>query len=155
MGQSTWFRLADVEIDLDAPVVVEKETEIRADPESVWTILTDVERWPGWNPDIKSAKLDGDLTKGSQFRWKQGPSSITSTVEDLDQPRLISWSGKALGAQARHVWRLESTSTGTRVSTQESMSGLVPSLLRGPMRGSLEKSLDAWLRELAKTAAIQ
>jgi len=140
-----------MEIDRAAPVAAERDVEIRGEQESVWNVLIEVERWPSWQPDISSAKLDGNFAEGTQFRWKAGPSIINSTVERVDRPRLVGWRGKTFGAQAVHVWKLESTPTGTRVTTEESMSGLIPRLLRGWMQRSLEKSLDTWLRELTKT----
>jgi uncharacterized protein YndB with AHSA1/START domain len=140
-----------LEIDRDAPVVIEKEVEIQAGPDSVWNVLTDVERWPAWNPDIKSAKLKGPFAEGTVFRWKSGPSTITSTLERIDQPRLVGWRGKTLGAQAIHVWRLEPTASGTGVKTEESMSGVVPRLFQRSMQRTLEKSLDTWFKEMATT----
>ena len=140
-----------MEIDRSAPVVADKQVEISASPELVWKVLTDVERWPAWNPDIKAAKLEGDVAEGSRFRWKAGPSTISSTFERVDQPRVVGWTGKTFGAQAVHVWRLEPTPTGTRVKVEESMSGFAVRLMRGSMQRTLEKSLDTWLRELATT----
>jgi uncharacterized protein YndB with AHSA1/START domain len=144
-------RVTCVEIDRSSPVVFEKEVEIQASPESVWNVLTDVDRWPAWNPDIRSARLNGTFAEGSEFRWKSGPSTITSTVERVDKPRLVGWRGKTLGATAIHVWKLEPTATGTRVRSEESMSGLVPRLFRSSMQRTLEKSLGTWLGEMAKT----
>ena len=140
-----------MEIDRSAPVVADKQVEISASPELVWKVLTDVERWPAWNPDIKAAKLEGDVAEGSRFRWKAGPSTISSTFERVDQPRVVGWTGKTFGAQAVHVWRLEPTPTGTRVKVEESMSGFAVRLMRGSMQRTLEKSLDTWLRGLATT----
>jgi uncharacterized protein YndB with AHSA1/START domain len=141
-----------VDIDRDAPVVVEKTVEIGAPPEIVWDVLTDVEHWPDWNSGVKSATLDGAFAAGSRFRWKSGPSRIRSTVEAAERPRLAGWSGKALGARAVHVWQLEPTAGGTRVTTEESMSGPVPRLFAGSMKRMLEKSLDAWLAEMSGAA---
>jgi len=141
-----------MDIDQAAPVVIEKSVDIGAAPETVWDVLADVERWPDWNPDVKSATLDGAFAEGSRFRWKSGPSRIRSTVEASERPRVAGWSGKTLGARAAHLWLLEPTAGGTRVTTRESMSGPVPRLLTGSMKRTLEKSLDAWLARMATAA---
>lgn len=141
-----------MDIDRDAPVLVERSVDIDAAPDTVWDVLVDVAGWPGWNPAVKSATLDGAFAEGSQFRWKSGGSTISSTIERADRPHVAGWRGKTLGARARHVWRLEPTAGGTRVTTEESMSGLVPRLFSGWMTRTLETSLDAWIAGMSKAA---
>ena len=123
-----------------------------ADPGTVWDVLTAVERWPSWNPDVKSATLDGSLAERGRFRWKAGPSTITSTIERLEPPRFLSWSGRTLGLTAIHEWKLEPKGDGTLVSTEESMEGLAARLLRGSFQKRLEKSLETWLAGLKQEA---
>ena len=106
-------------------------------------MLTAIEQWPSWNPDVKSVSVIAPVAEGSTFRWKAGPGTITSLVEHLDRPRLIAWSGKTLGIRAYHVWRLEGQNGRTLVRTEESYDGLVARLLRR----SLQKTLDAALTD--------
>ena len=56
-----------MDVDTNAPVVAHSETEIAADPETVWGVLTSVDAWPSWNPDVKSASLGGDFAPGARF----------------------------------------------------------------------------------------
>jgi hypothetical protein len=124
----------------------------------VWEVLTAVEQWPAWNPDVRSVSIVAPLARGSTFRWKAGPGTISSRVEHLDRPRLIAWSGRTLGIRAFHIWRLERQNGSTLVRTEESYDGLVARLLRR----SLQKTLDAALAdgahylktEAEKTASI-
>jgi uncharacterized protein YndB with AHSA1/START domain len=141
-----------VEVDRSAPVIVEKSVDIDAPPDAVWDVLVDVDAWPTWNSTVGSASLDGAFAPGSRFKWKSGPSTITSTIERADRPEVAGWTGTTLGARATHVWELEAVGEGTRVTTRESMSGLVPRLFSGSMRRKLETSLDTWLREMAGAA---
>jgi uncharacterized protein YndB with AHSA1/START domain len=122
----------------DAPVVSAYEIGIDAPIDRVWEALTAIDRWPEWNPDVKSASFDGPVEKGSSFRWKAGPGTITSRLEHVDRPRVVAWSGRTLGIRAVHVWRLESRDGGTLARTEESYDGLVARLLRR----SLQKTLD-------------
>jgi uncharacterized protein YndB with AHSA1/START domain len=130
-------------VNENAPVVSSAEGEIDAPIDDVWRILTAVERWPTWNPDVKSVSIDGPVVEGTTFRWKAGPSTISSTVTRVDRPRIIAWTGKTLGISAIHVWRLEQRGGRTHVRTEESYEGLVARLLRR----SLQKTLDAALRD--------
>ena len=135
-----------------APVFAESEIEIAAAPDAVWSVLTDFERWPRWNPDVKSMSVDGGVAPGSVFTWRSGPATITSTIERVDPPRLIAWTGRTFGLSARHVYRLDPRDGRTRVHTEESFAGWLARLLRGPMTKTLQKSLDAGLRHLKAEA---
>jgi uncharacterized protein YndB with AHSA1/START domain len=141
-----------VEVDRSAPAVADAETEIAADPETVWEVLTDLEGWPRWNPDVSSVRLDGRVEPGATFTWKAGRATITSTIRKTERPSLIGWTGKTAGIDAIHVWRLEPRDGGTLVRTGESWQGLLVRLLRGPMRKSLQKAVDGGLGHLKAEA---
>jgi Uncharacterized conserved protein len=104
-----------VEIDTSAPAVARGEIEIAAPPEIVWRVLTDIANWPSWNPDIKSVSLEGPLAAGTRFRWKAGPGTITSTLQTVDPPRRIDWTGKTFGIKA-----VESTSSNPATAGRSS-----------------------------------
>jgi uncharacterized protein YndB with AHSA1/START domain len=128
-------------IAAEAPVVSAHEVVIDAPIERVWELLTAVDRWPEWNPDVKSVSLDGPVERGSSFRWKAGPGTITSRVEHVEPPRVVAWSGRTLGIRAVHVWRLESRDGGTLARTEESYDGLVARVLRRSLQKMLDTSL--------------
>jgi len=65
---------------------------------------------------------------------------------------LIGWTGKSLGAQAKHMWKFIRQNNGTLVTTEESMEGWSVRLLKLAMPKFLDDSLDTWLRNL-KTQA--
>jgi uncharacterized protein YndB with AHSA1/START domain len=131
-----------------APVVGAEETEIAAGRELVWDVLTGIERWPSWNPDVKSVSMDGGLSEGSVFRWKSGSATITSTLEHVQAPRRVAWSGKAFGLSAIHVYALEARDGTTIVRTEESYDGLVARLFRGRLQKTLDHALESGLRHL-------
>ena len=107
-----------------APVVGASKIEIAAAPKAVWDVLTAFDRWPSWNPDVKSMSTQGAVVEGSVFRWKAGPGTITSTIRRVEPPRLIAWIGKTLGIRAIHFWWLEPRDRRTFVRTAESFDGL-------------------------------
>jgi Polyketide cyclase / dehydrase and lipid transport len=84
------------------------------------------ERWPSWNRDVKSMTMQGPVAPGSVFRWKAGPGTIESTIQRVEQPRLIAWTGKTLGIKAIHFWHLEPRDGKTFVRTEESYEGSSP-----------------------------
>jgi hypothetical protein len=128
-----------------APVVGASEIEIAAAPDAVWEVLTAFERWPSWNRDVRSMTFEGRVAPGATFRWKAGPGTITSTIQRVERPQLIAWTGKTIGIDAIHVWHLEPRNGGTFVRTEESYEGLLASLLRRPLRRTLNRALASGL----------
>jgi uncharacterized protein YndB with AHSA1/START domain len=135
-----------------APVKGSQEIEIAAPPEIVWDVLTRFEDWPQWNPDVKSMSFDGPLAPGSEFRWKAGPGTIVSTLEQVEPPRHVSWRGRTMSIKALHEWRFEPRDGGTLVKTEESFSGLLARLFRGNLQKTLDKSLVEGLEHLKREA---
>jgi uncharacterized protein YndB with AHSA1/START domain len=140
------------EVNDQAPVVGASEIEIAAAPEVVWDVLTAIDGWPSWNPQVKSASLEGEIAEGSVFRWKAGPGTITSTLRRVEPPRLIAWTGKTLGIDAIHVYFLEPRGGNTFVRTKESYEGLVARLFRGPLQKTLDNALEDGLQHLKAEA---
>ena len=141
-----------IAINEQAPAIAVAEAEILAWPEAVWDLIAGIERWPEWNPDVKTAVLDGPLTEGTTFRWKAGPSTITSQLIAVERPRLIAWTGSMMGIRAVHVWHVRAVEERTLLRSEESWEGVLPSVLRGMLRRSLQQSLEAGVAHL-KTEA--
>src|SRR4029453_11601022 len=128
------------------------EIQIVAPPEVVWEVLTDFDHWQEWNPEVKSMSFDGPLAPGAMFRWKAGPGTIVSTVEEIDRPGNIRWRGGTLSISAIHEWRFEGRDGGTHVETDESFSGLLARLLRGSLQKQLDRGLEEGLGHLKREA---
>ncbi len=134
--------------DKRAPVVGASEVVISADPETVCDVLAAIDGWPVWNPDVKWVEVEGDIAEGTQFRWKSGPGTVTSTLRRVERPHLIAWTGRTFGIDAVHVWRFEPSEGGTLVRTEESFDGLVARVFRRPLRKTLNRALESGLRHL-------
>jgi hypothetical protein len=52
-----------------------------------------------WNPNVKSVTLQGPVQQGTVFRWKSGPSTLTSTLQVLDPPNEIAWTGTTMASR--------------------------------------------------------
>jgi uncharacterized protein YndB with AHSA1/START domain len=97
--------------DARAPVIGAREIVISADPETVWEVLAGIDRWPAWNPDVKWVSVEGDVVEGTQFRWKSGSGTLTSTLRRVEPPRLIAWTGRIFGS-------MPSTSGGSSLTME-------------------------------------
>jgi len=139
-------------VDRTAPVRSRRQIDVAAPPQVVWEVLTHFEQWPQWNPDVKSMSYAGPLAPGSEFRWKAGPGTIVSTLEQVDPPRRVSWRGRTMSIKALHEWQLEPRGDGTSVETEESFSGALARIFRGMLQKQLDKSTDEGLEHLKREA---
>jgi uncharacterized protein YndB with AHSA1/START domain len=137
-----------MDIDRDAPATAEGELQIDADPQTVFSVISAIDRWPSWNPDVKSVTLQGPVQPGTVFRWKSGPSSFTSTLQVVDPPSEIAWTGTTMGIKAVHVFHFRPSDGGTLARSEESWEGLLPSLLKGYSRRTLDKGIRSVLAHL-------
>ena len=53
----------------------------------MFSVISAIGRWPSWNPDVKSVSAEGPVQPGTVFRWKAGPSSLTSILQVVDPGR--------------------------------------------------------------------
>jgi hypothetical protein len=115
-------------------------------------VLTAIGRWPNWNPAVTSVSFDGAIAPGSAFRWKAGPGTITSTIQDVEPLRRIAWTGTSFGIKAIHVHTFEPRDGGTLVTTEESCDGVVARLLGGRLQKVLDGALESELQHLKAEA---
>ena len=141
-----------MEINTTAPAIARHEILIHAPSEKIWQLLADINHWHTWHEDIADAKLEGLLQPGATFRWKSGGTTIQSTLQEVEPHHRLTWTGKALGTRAIHVWRLEPQPNGVLVKTEESFDGWLVSLLKGMMQKTLDTSLQTWLEHLKQKA---
>lgn len=141
-----------MDVNRNAPVVVDLTVEIAAPPQTVWRLHTAVEDWPTWQPDITDVRLTGPVAAGSSFRWQTHGLHIVSTIAEVVPGEAIVWGGPAHGIEGVHVWTFTPTATGTLVRTTESWDG--PPIVADPegMHAALIASLTAWLAALKTTA---
>jgi uncharacterized protein YndB with AHSA1/START domain len=141
-----------MEINRDAPATAEGELQIDADPPTVFAVLSAIDQWPSWNPDVRSIQLQGRVQPGTTFRWKARPSWITSTLQVVDPPRELAWTGRTMGIRAVHVFRLQPSQDGTLARSEESWEGLPARLLKGYGRRTLEQGIGSVLAYLKAEA---
>jgi hypothetical protein len=139
---------SESEINPLAPVAGSFQVEIAAAPKVVWDVLTAIDRWPSWNPAVRSVSFDGEIDEGTAFRWKAGPGTITSTIQDVEPLRRIAWTGTSFGIKAIHVHTFEARDGGTVVRTEESYDGLLARLFSGRLQKVLDTALEGELEHL-------
>ncbi|MEZ4554067.1 MAG: SRPBCC family protein [Dehalococcoidia bacterium] len=133
-----------------APVRSVSNIDIAAPAAEVWRVLAGLSAWPEWNKDVRAIDVRGPVAPGTTFRWKAGPGWITSRLIEVDAPGRIVWTGSTLGIRALHVHDIAQQDGVAHVRSEESWSGLLPWILRRPMRSMLSRSLDSGLAQLKR-----
>lgn len=137
-------------INTDTPVKCSKEFTIDAGSEKVWAILTDIDHWSNWQPDISKAKLSGELKPGTSFDWKNNGTRIHSTLHTVEPHKLVGWTGKSFGMFAIHNWSFHEKEGKTTLKVEESMEGFLARLLKGYFNKFLENDMQKWVDALKK-----
>jgi len=135
-------------INQKAPVTCSKSILINASPERIWSVLTDINRWPEWQTDISSAILKSPVAPDIQFTWKSGGVKINSTIHTIKPMQSFGWTGKTMGIFAIHNWRLEQRNNQTEVIVNESMEGLLAGIFKKSFNKNLAKGMQKWLQLL-------
>ncbi|GIF48331.1 polyketide cyclase/dehydrase/lipid transport protein [Asanoa ferruginea] len=138
-----------MDIDRQAPAIVEVSRIIRAPLMTLWLLHVDIDAWPRWNRHISSAALRGPIGVDATFDWETEGLKITSTITEYDPMRRIAWTGTASGIEARHVWTFAPrTEQAAQVQTVESWAGDPVRADPAAMRAALDGSLQGWLTAL-------
>jgi hypothetical protein len=140
------------------------EIEIEASPDRVWDILMDFPAYPVWNPFAVSIVGEARIGETLEVQLQPpGGKSMTfkPTVTELQAGNYFEWFGK-LGVRGvfdgRHQFRIEPTSSGTRLIQSEEFTGilvpLVSRFLNGGTRLGFEASNQA-LKERAEASSVR
>ncbi len=104
------------------------EITIPAEPEKVWSVLTDAASYSEWNPVF--IQVNGEFREGAtlQNQVKDGKGNITmmeSTVRKIEKPKLLNQYGGIPGVLTfDHTYTLEPVEGGTRVIQHEEDRGI-------------------------------
>ncbi|HKV52527.1 MAG TPA: SRPBCC family protein [Gemmatimonadaceae bacterium] len=102
--------------------------DIDATPNDVWTVLTDVERWPAWTPTMQDVRrLDrGPLAAGSAACVRQPHvRPAVYEVTRLDEGRGFTWVSRAPGITTERDHVLESLGGKPRVTLSIRVAGML------------------------------
>ncbi|MGH3827340.1 MAG: SRPBCC family protein [Pseudonocardiaceae bacterium] len=143
-----------------AKVFAHNERVIPAPPERVWNLIVDAQGWSKFYANAQFVELDDPqqhhLRGGSVFRWVTFGLPVTSEVHPCKRPILIGWRWKwrlwNAGWYGYHIWLLEPHEHGTRVVTEETNRGVMPSLLYPVIQPLLLLGHSYWLSQLARVA---
>lgn len=137
---------------------IKTEIVINSSASDVWKILIDFERYPEWNPFIKS--ISGEPTVGAKLQnFIQPPGSsgmkFTPTVLVAEENKEFRWLGKLLFGglfDGAHSFIIETMSENkVRFINAEKFTGILVSLFGGTLKGT-EKGFELMNKALKERA---
>jgi hypothetical protein len=113
------------------------EKTIKAEPERIWSILTDGSHYPDWNPSVD--RLEGSVAPGEKIKLyvKINPGkAFPVKVRRFEPPHLMTWEGgMPLGLfKGVRTFTLTPDSNGATVFRMEEV-------FSGPLSGLIGKSI--------------
>ncbi|MFE1954687.1 MULTISPECIES: SRPBCC domain-containing protein [Streptomyces] len=135
---------------------ISTEVVIDASPGDVWSVLTDFERFPEWNPFI--VKAAGRVAVGEQldltFRQASGRHmGIKPTVVAAEPGRVLRWRGRLWLPgifDGEHIFELsERPEGGTLLVQSETFAGLLVPFTQKVVRETVGRFID--LNEALRT----
>lgn len=141
------------QLNPEAPVRTTHTIRIQAPAERVYQLLSNVNQWTSWHPDLAYAHLNGPAEAGSTFDWSvSGLLPLHSTITTAEPGAAFGWSATTLGAFAVHNWTFASRDGFTDVTAAETMEGWLVSLLKPLMQPALDRGNARWLEYLREAA---
>lgn len=127
---------------LAAPMQLEHRITVQVRPEAVFSIYEDVPNWHTWDPDTKSAVLDGPLHAGAKGRLTPTKgNAVPMVVTEVTSGRSFTVESRIPLFRMVFEHVLNPTESGTEVIHRVVFSGLL-SIVLGPI---LTKQLNAGL----------
>jgi hypothetical protein len=135
---------------------VSATTQIDAPPLAVWAVLTDLSRYPEWNPLFREAS--GQIAVGGRItlRAVQPANGRLMTVKAkivaADPGAELRWTS-ALPAimSGEHSFVLTPLDGGTRVAQTEIYGGLLAAMVSVPRTETLFQAMNDALKQRAET----
>jgi uncharacterized protein YndB with AHSA1/START domain len=119
---------------------------VGADDAAAWARLTDLGRWPEWNPSCVGARAAGDLAPGTplelHLRHPRGRDFWTRPrVREVEPRRRLGWRATAMGLRADTTLELTPDQGGTRVTLTASSRGPMGFAYRMAMRPKTQAAM--------------
>ena len=124
---------------------------IQAPPAVIWSLLTDVARYPTWNSTLIS--IEGSIQPGGAIKLtsKLDPKrTFTLKIKDFQEPTRLVWGD----AQGNRVYTLASNGAGgTRFAMTETIGGPLFPLFAAQIP-SFDKSFEQFTLDLKQAAEV-
>ena len=134
------------------------KTTIRIDasPQTVWSIMDDLERYPEWNrltPDLTGRTTVGSVVRGTLVKENAPRIPLSPTIRAIVGAREFRWLTSVPGFHAEHYFKLTPTADGgTELEHSEDFDGPVAEERWAGIQASSPPAFDGMNRDLKARA---
>lgn len=138
---------------------IKTQIRIEASPAQVWTVLTDFEKYPDWNPFIKS--LTGNVAVGQTITVRLEPpggsgTTFKPTVLAVEKNKELRWLGSLLFKglfDGEHRFELTDNGDGSTTFHQsEQFGGILVPLFKKMLDVNTRNGFEAMNQKLKERA---
>ncbi|MET9211920.1 MULTISPECIES: DUF1731 domain-containing protein [unclassified Nocardia] len=132
-------------------------------PESVWSVLGDLEQWPEWNPGVRSVRMHGPVAVGATGDYLpsgqvaarvHGRFGESFTVTTVIPDRELSIEQPEPAGAMRLTWRLTPRDGGTEITQELRFTGPSAAAARAVVRPFIETDARVNFSRLARLAGL-
>ncbi|WP_336084373.1 SRPBCC family protein [Nocardia sp. SSK8] len=132
-------------------------------PESVWSVLGDLEQWPEWNPGVRSVRMHGPtalgatgdyLPQGEVAARVHGRFGKPFTVTVFEPERELSIEQPEPAGTMHLTWRLTARDGGTELTQELRFTGPSAAAARTVVRPYIETAARVNFSRLARLAGL-
>ena len=131
---------------------VSATTQIDAPPMAVWAVLTDLSRYPEWNPLFREAS--GEVAVGERITLRTvQPSNgrlmtVKAKIVAADPGAELRWASNLTGIMSgEHSFVLTPLDGGTRLAQTEIYGGLLAATVSVPRTETIFQAMNDALKE--------
>ncbi len=135
---------------------VSATTQIDAPPMAVWAVLTDLSRYPEWNPLFREAS--GEVAVGSRITLRAvQPSNgrlmtVKAKIVAADPGAELRWVANLTGIMSgEHSFVLTPLNGGTRLAQTEIYGGLLAATVSVPRTETIFQAMNDALKQRVET----
>ncbi len=142
------------EVQQDAAVFHSCSELIDAPVSLVYGIISDVERWPEWQSTVSRTLVEGACLKGREFKWNSSGMTFRALVHTAEEPSEFGWVARSMWFKIVFNCTLEDLHGRTRVTIEESLSGLGAELLATSFRSTMQLTLMELKKHIESLAVV-
>ena len=135
--------------------IIHHAIDVRARPDAIWRVFSDLTTWPRWFPQATSARSSSDPVWqiGGRIDIRMqipvaGSVAITLEIVELVPAERVRWVGKSRGISGDHAYSFEDRGDWTRVTSHEVFGGWLAGAAMRLARGRIEEAAHVSLDKL-------
>ncbi len=135
--------------------IFEVTAPVKATPERLWAVWSEVNRWAEWDPHEHDANLDGAFAAGSRG-WSKPVGAPAGSFDLIEVDAPVHWTSRSAlpGGSLTFDHRLYATAEGTDVAIRATALGPLAPVVRLVWARRMRRDAPLTIAALGHRAAV-